>query len=904
MVNGQLSAVVGHLRRLAGARSDELSDGQLLERFALRGDEAAFTALVCRHGPMVLGVCRRVLRGPDAEDAFQATFLVLFRRSHDLARAGSLAGYLHTVAYHAALKARAAAARRRRHEQEVCARTQAPPRATDVGDDLRPVLDEELNRLPARYRAAVVSCCLQGKTSEEAGRLLGCPAGTVKSRLARARTLLRTRLARRGVALPASLLTAATVSPALIQAAVRASVLARGGASPAPAASLAEGVLKATGIARLKTATAALLALGALLLAVGVWAHQTEPPGVTTEQPRPEAKRPPQQPAEARTMTVSGRVLDADGKAVADAEVVVVARGWSFAVKDYQVLKKGTTDKEGRYSLTVPRYSSGEGFLLAGKSGYGLRQDALNPHAEQQEATLTLSPEQPLRGRLQDLQGEAAVGVKVLVMGIGSRDDVRLSTAPEGLPLWPKPATTDAEGRFTIAGLPRNQEVTLLVQGDRFAWQPLRLAADNGAKEMTWSVSPARLLEGKVVCEDTDKPAANARAVIAPAGIIVRTDAKGRFTLSLPAVEQRNMPPLLVFPADGEPYLSVRQEIVWPRGATRHEVEVKLPRGVLVRGKVTEAGSGKPVAGAGVQFVPRESDNPNRRPNVLTGYQALAASGDDGSFRLAVLPGPCHLLVSGPGLDFIHQEVGDAVLLSGKPGGARLYPDGLVKLDVAPNAEPKEVTVSLRRGVTVRGRLLDPDGKPVARAVMACRLLMRAVPSNWEVEARDGVFALHGCDLDKEYPVHFLDAEHGWGGTVTLSGKQAGGDPVTVRLAPCGRATARLVDADGKPRKDYSLRPLMLHLVLTPGPPSYDDAVRKGILAADEEFAENLVSRKERVARRNLKTDAEGRFSYPGLIPGATYRLSAFEADGIVLKKEFRVEAEKALDLGDVIIGK
>src|SRR5690348_18480033 len=113
-MDGQLDVVVRHLHRLAGAPDgDESSDGRLLERFAVRGEEAAFTALVRRHGPMVLGVCRRVLRhGPDAEDAFQATFLVLFRRAHALDRIRSVANWLYTVAYHVALRARANALRR------------------------------------------------------------------------------------------------------------------------------------------------------------------------------------------------------------------------------------------------------------------------------------------------------------------------------------------------------------------------------------------------------------------------------------------------------------------------------------------------------------------------------------------------------------------------------------------------------------------------------------------------------------------------------------------------------------------------------------------------------------------------------------------------------------------------
>src|SRR5262245_11967987 len=188
-----LGGVVRQLHRLAAAPASEVSDGHLLERFCRAGEAAAFEALVRRHGPLVLGVCRRVLRdGHAAEDAFQATFLILLRRARALDGRRSLSNWLYTVAYHVALRARADAARRRRTEGAA-----RPPVLADTQDEflwreLQPVLDEELGRLPEHYRAPVVLCYLEGRTNEEASGLLGWPVGTVKSRLARARDLLRT----------------------------------------------------------------------------------------------------------------------------------------------------------------------------------------------------------------------------------------------------------------------------------------------------------------------------------------------------------------------------------------------------------------------------------------------------------------------------------------------------------------------------------------------------------------------------------------------------------------------------------------------------------------------------------------------------------------------------------------
>src|SRR5437764_1445217 len=195
-----LTTAARHLRA-AALRPDEPPDGELLAAFATARDEAAFAALLARHGPMVLGVCRRLLgNAADADDAFQAAFLALALRAGGLGGLRSVSGWLYGVAVRVAMKARTRDARRRARERK--AALMRPTDATDPGDweDLRPVLDEELDRLGARYRDPVVLCCLEGRSREEAARLLGWPEGTVSGRLARAKELLRERLSRRGVA--------------------------------------------------------------------------------------------------------------------------------------------------------------------------------------------------------------------------------------------------------------------------------------------------------------------------------------------------------------------------------------------------------------------------------------------------------------------------------------------------------------------------------------------------------------------------------------------------------------------------------------------------------------------------------------------------------------------------------
>jgi RNA polymerase sigma factor (sigma-70 family) len=290
-------SLLRHLHRLAVTPvGPEPSDRQLLRHYAVSRDEAVFEVLVRRHATLVWGVCRRLLAEEhDAEDAFQATFLVLLRKAGAVRFQESVAGWLHAVACRVARKARVAAARRRWHESRAEARPVSDPFAAALGHDLRHVLDEELGRLPAKYRAPVVLCLLKGLTHAEAARRLGWPEGTVSGRLARAREKLRTRLAGRGVVLSVGALTAALANraagpPAVVAAAQRlAAAYALGEATAgSPAVALAQGVLRAMLLARLTAVTAVALvvltaaALGYRLVASG---SQPESPSAPVTEP-------------------------------------------------------------------------------------------------------------------------------------------------------------------------------------------------------------------------------------------------------------------------------------------------------------------------------------------------------------------------------------------------------------------------------------------------------------------------------------------------------------------------------------------------------------------------------------------------------------------------------------------
>jgi RNA polymerase sigma factor (sigma-70 family) len=215
MADTQLRTVVRHLHKLVRPHSDGgSSDGKLLQRFVSQHDEVAFEVLVWRHGAMVWNVCRRLLRSTqDAEDAFQASFLALLRAARSIRAGTAIGGWLYKVAYRVALKAKARAANRARRETPGVDLLFAEPTEPDLlWRDLRPVLDEEINRLRSQYRLPLVLCYLEGKTTTEAAQLLGCPRGTVATRLAWARQRLRARLTRRGLTLSSTAVLATLLS--------------------------------------------------------------------------------------------------------------------------------------------------------------------------------------------------------------------------------------------------------------------------------------------------------------------------------------------------------------------------------------------------------------------------------------------------------------------------------------------------------------------------------------------------------------------------------------------------------------------------------------------------------------------------------------------------------------------
>ncbi len=516
MASAGFGSTCRHLRDLFGAGSVAgLGDGPLLARFASSGDPLAFEALVARHGPMVLATCRAVLKSEhDAEDAFQATFLVLARRAGSVRGGEALGGWLHRVAYRAAVQAAAAARKRRRKEAEASAMAPWDASRPVLDFDLRPILHEEIDRLPEEQRLPVVLCDLEGLTYEQAAERLRWTVPTVHHRLAKARLRLKGRLTRRGVAAPAfaaALVPTKGTSAAVPAALIRATVLAAtGGPASAGAVLLAHTLLR--GMVMIKLKIAATAALAALALAsAGVLAAG----GGRPEEPRPAMKPKPQAESEvaaraapaaqkpAKLIEVKGRVVAPDGRPVAGAAV----RAFDFRL-DSKPFPEETSGPDGRFTIRLPEPIADdvEGYkarfpLLVGSApgfGVGWTERALRSDRPADQEVTLVEEGPPIEGRVVDLEGRAVAGAKVEVKRIwydgkgdltswiakarnGAAGNLwqglaNLPVAPPGYPASPVgssragrlveiAATTGPDGRFKLTGIGRDRIADLIVSG-------------------------------------------------------------------------------------------------------------------------------------------------------------------------------------------------------------------------------------------------------------------------------------------------------------------------------------------------------------------------------------------------------------------------------------------------------
>ncbi|MFO0956604.1 MAG: sigma-70 family RNA polymerase sigma factor [Isosphaeraceae bacterium] len=339
-----------------------LTDAQLVEAFLARAGpdrEDAFSALVRRHGPMVLGVCRRMLPdSADSEDAFQAVFLVLARRAESIRGLDALRPWLYGVAIRTAKEARRRSARRRAREAVAMREPQAAPAPDDDRADWLAILDEEIARLPAKYREPLQLCELEGLSRRDAADRMGLPEGTLSSRLARGRSMLRDRLIRRGVAPGVALMGPLIAGPSEAQLAgsmadstVRLALrFVRGGTVPVAVASLAEGVLKMFAATKVTMILGGLMAMAASAALAAIIPMATPPdrdPPLQEADPEPAVMTIEKQDEEPRSDEIRGIVVNEADRPVAGAEVVI------GAFQDQEV--RGVTADDGSFAIPARR---------------------------------------------------------------------------------------------------------------------------------------------------------------------------------------------------------------------------------------------------------------------------------------------------------------------------------------------------------------------------------------------------------------------------------------------------------------------------------------------------------------------------------------------------------------------
>ncbi|WP_422923030.1 sigma-70 family RNA polymerase sigma factor [Singulisphaera sp. PoT] len=500
MGTAQLGVAIGDIHRLFDeGTSVGSSDATLLERFADGGDERAFAILVERHGPMVLGTCRAVLKDAHlAEDAFQAAFLVLVKKARSIRGHDALGGWLHRVAYRIALQAHGDLGRRRIREQEAGALAASRRPAGVFDDEAGTILHAELENLPEKHRLPLILCDLQGLTRQQAALQLGWTEWVVRHRLERGRELLRHRLTRRGFALTVPAIAAnlsrsahAAIPNAWAAATVRLAVATLGGSAlPASTAALTSGLLAPLPWIRGKLAIALAISLaGAAIGWAGVGGPIEDAKGPRPKAASALALREVSTPAredqaEARDdLVIRGTVVGPDGKPVSGA----VVRYDHRPTDDPKLTRaRAKTTADGRFTLNAPGAKANEAWgkrpVVASAPGFGF---ATGKPTGDADLRLQLSPDDaPIEGRILDLQNRPVANAKVHLKRVylprGGTLDTYLAAWKVGGDIWkeveetlfdadmaelPGTVTTDGEGRFRYRGLGRERVVEFDVSG-------------------------------------------------------------------------------------------------------------------------------------------------------------------------------------------------------------------------------------------------------------------------------------------------------------------------------------------------------------------------------------------------------------------------------------------------------
>ncbi len=894
-----LTAAVRKLKRIESAATDR----ELLDRHA-GGDEEAFAALVHRHGKAVLAACRQVLTDPaDVDDAFQATFVVLLKKTKTVQWQASLGGWLYAVAHRLAVHARCARARRATRESAAAKRRSAEAESPDFSwREAVAVLHEELNQLPERYRRVLLLCYLEGQSRDEAAANLGVSPGAVKGHLERGRDMLAARLARRGVSLSAGLLAvlsgnsaSATGGPSLdlIDRAARAA----GGAIPPAVAALSSGAIPMTiGTQHVLTA---LFAVGLLATAIGL-----TPTDVAATDP-PAKVKPEKQPVAPTPVTLKGTVVGPDGKPVAAAAVWLCRPDRLIGANHPAPKKIATTSADGTFAVEeTPDGGKLMGYpVAASKAGFGVgfaRPDASDKAALRCSLAL-VADDVPIRGRIIDLQGKPVAGATIRPLALLRSDAVNLDAwekaarrstqevanhshrffphsirladgAPDGVPAVVK---TAKDGTFTVPGLGRDRLVTLRVSGPGVATaefdavtrdMPIVVTPKDklesnysprtyrGAK-FDFAVEPSQPFVGTVTGKATGKPVAGVAIRSERAwdeSISTVTDADGKYRLDgLKTGEQR----LIAVPPLDAPYFLREYTAGRPANDQPVTADVELHAGVWVSGTVTDKVTGKPVS-ASISYRPYTFDTtaediPGYLPRGL--HDASWYGTDkDGRFRVLAVTGQGYVFIRATGGRYLTADQCDWQGDVMKPDPEKFTTSSPVDLAVNWNAiglvtvrdgkAANGYAFTVDPGMTLAAQITDAVGQPLAGATVTRRTNL----GPFEV-ARLDTAAVTFEQVNSKRPriALLVHPEKHLGALFVTTPAEKGA--TEIRLKPTATVGGRLLTDDGKrmPRTPVEVR--------------YALSEEDGWKATDL-FPPVL-------------TDADGKFVIPNVVEGVRYEL-------------------------------
>lgn len=629
----------------------------------------------------------------------------------------------------------------------------------------------------------------------------------------------------------------------------------------------------------------------------------------------------------ATPITVTGTITDSTGNPVVDAEVIVVRserarsalplglyliNGLPF---QHSVTSSVRTDQSGRYLVELTMPVTGGVDLFAAAPSFGLAAKSIDRQSEITNIDMKLPSEHAVRGKLVDLNGVPVIGahiramLKVDVTGLSLKDAWRRTLNawhPEGLSCW-KAVESDDQGRFLLRGL-SDAEVTLQVEGPRVAnfqttQKPLPI---NDPKSTTISLSPANTIRGTVVYGDTGKLAANATIINIGSPVSSTRWAKtvsdndGRFVIN-PFVLDPSMrfgPPanyLQVHAPADQAYCVASVAVDKPSAADR-EIKVTLDRGTVVKGRVFDKDSAEAIAGARIQFCH------NRKMNIVSRSGAEATRLDatisraDGTYELCFPIEDGHLLVIGPTLEFLKQEITYGELNGEGIAGRHVYADAIIPISKGTPSSEIEQNIELQRGKSLRGQVVDESGEPVPSFLV--------VTSSYNANGYeftepttlygfDGEFVIPGCDSKSEVEVSIYDPQSKRGSTTRLN-PTSNSAVTNIQLLRCGTAAIRLINSKNVPTPNRYLN--VMYVLRDPATADESDAAKR-IFDADYGAAAWL---EPTIAST---TDENGVLTIEQLVPGLTYRIASHSPipGGPHPHKTFKVTAGQNVDLGDLV---